>query len=77
MTLSKFEDVWQKKPGAVDPMMQIPGERGIEVGYRPVSEGLNRNEPSRILMQGYKWLVVVRRWVDGLLELAKTLSDSI
>lgn len=77
MTQSKFEDVRRKKVGVVDQTTQMLVGRWIEVALQLEFAEVNTNELSRILMQGYKWLVVVDRWVDDPLELSKKQSNSI
>ena len=61
MTQSKFEGARRKKEGVVDPTTQMPVGRWIKAAIRLGFAGVNTNELSRILMQGYKWLVVVGR----------------
>jgi hypothetical protein len=77
MTQSKFEDVRRKKEGVVDPTTQMLVGRWTKVALQLEFAEANKNELSRTLMQGYKWLVVVGRWVDGPLELSKKQSNSI
>jgi len=75
---SKFEGVWLKKWGAVDPTTQkLAGRQIEEVVIRQGFAGPSMNGLSTELMLGYKWWVAVESWVDVPLKLSEKLSNSI